>query len=164
MASMLHGLNTKWDIYAHLPHDTDWSVDSYKKIKTVETIEDIIITYNNIPDTMVTNCMLFLMKEGVKPVWEDPSNREGGCFSYKVNNNVVEEVWRNLNYTLVGESITEERDLYEKITGLSLSPKKNFCIIKIWLSDCEITDSSYITEIDGLSNEGVLFKKHVPED
>ena len=27
-----HKLNTKWVLWAHLPHDTDWSLKSYKKI------------------------------------------------------------------------------------------------------------------------------------
>ena len=27
-----HKLFDKWVLWAHLPHDTDWSLDSYKKI------------------------------------------------------------------------------------------------------------------------------------
>ena len=27
-----HELNSTWAIWAHLPHDTDWTIKSYKKI------------------------------------------------------------------------------------------------------------------------------------
>ena len=32
---MTHPLYDKWVLWAHLPHDTDWSLKSYKKIMTV---------------------------------------------------------------------------------------------------------------------------------
>lgn len=158
-----HPLESKWVIYAHLPHDTDWSVDSYKKIKQIEYLEDIIKVYENIPDTMIKNCMLFLMKDEIKPVWEDECNRDGGCFSYKISNSLICDLWKTINYMLVGGCITDNELLYNKITGLSISPKKNFCILKIWLKDCEITDNKQINEIEHLDSDGVLFKKHVPE-
>ena len=33
----------------------------------------------------IDNCMFFLMKGDIQPRWEDPQNRRGGCFSYKIN-------------------------------------------------------------------------------
>ena len=37
-----HELNDTWVLYAHLPHDTDWTLNSYKKILTIKTVEQII--------------------------------------------------------------------------------------------------------------------------
>ena len=76
----------KWVLWAHLPHDTDWSLKSYKSITVIESIEDIITLYHNLPEILVKNCMLFLMRKGIAPTWEDVKNRSGGCFSYKINN------------------------------------------------------------------------------
>ena len=28
----------------------------------------------------------YFLRTGIKPTWEDPRNRDGGCFSYKVSN------------------------------------------------------------------------------
>ena len=36
----LHKLNDKWCLWAHLPHDTDWSIGSYKKIFEFQTVEE----------------------------------------------------------------------------------------------------------------------------
>ena len=40
-----HKLYDNWTLWAHLPHDTDWSVSSYKKIITLETIEDSLMLF-----------------------------------------------------------------------------------------------------------------------
>ena len=75
--------------------------------------------------------MLFVMKKGIKPTWEDDANRDGGCFSYKINNKSVINVWTNLTYSLMGEELSENEGLRENVNGITISPKKNFCIIKI---------------------------------
>ena len=36
----LHKLNDKWTLWAHLPHDVNWDVDSYKKIFSFDTVEE----------------------------------------------------------------------------------------------------------------------------
>ena len=78
-----HKLNSSWRFWAHLPHDTDWTVKSYKDIYKISTVEEAIVLFETIPEKMVKNCMLFIMKDGIQPLWEDPKNRNGGCFSYK---------------------------------------------------------------------------------
>ena len=37
--SDIHSLNDEWCIWSHLPHDTDWSLKSYKVIHTCKSIE-----------------------------------------------------------------------------------------------------------------------------
>jgi hypothetical protein len=160
----IHLLKCKWILWAHLPHDTDWSVKSYKSIYKFETVEDTIAITETLPEMLVKNCMLFIMKEGISPVWEDPKNRDGGCFSYKVSNKNVYEVWKDLTYILVGESFSNNNTFVNNITGITISPKKNFCIIKIWMTNCLFQNPSLVTtEINGISSQGCLFKKHTPE-
>ena len=162
--SETHKLFDTWNVWAHLPHDTDWSVNSYKKIYKVETVEDAISILEVMPDVLVTNCMLFIMRDGIAPMWEDPGNRQGGCFSYKVANKSVVGVWRQLAYVLMGETISEKESFASCVTGITISPKKNFCIIKIWMKNCNNQNPSIVTnKISGLTSQGCLFKKHAPE-
>ena len=159
-----HHLLDKWTLWAHLPHDTDWSINSYKVIYDLETVEGTIAIIETLPEVLVKNCMLFIMRHGIKPIWEDPRNRNGGCFSYKISNKNVYDVWRKLTYLLVGESISSQESFVANVTGITISPKKNFCIIKIWMSNCLYQNPAIITnEIRDLSSDGCLFKKHVPE-
>ena len=159
-----HKLSETWCLWAHLPHDTDWSLKSYKNIYSLTSIEETIAVMESLPETLVKNCMLFLMRDGIKPTWEDPKNREGGCFSYKVSNKHVYNVWKELSYVLVGNTISTNDDFVANVSGITISPKKNFCILKIWMASCSYQNPAIITnDIMNLSSTGSIFKKHTPE-
>jgi hypothetical protein len=159
-----HKLKNKWNLWAHLPQDPDWSVKSYKKIYQFKNIEETIGITEMLPEGLVKNCMLFIMKDGITPMWEDPKNRNGGCFSYKVSNKSVFEVWRDLTYVIVGESVSSSAAFVNSVTGITISPKKNFCIVKIWLTNCDHQNPQVVTtDVKNLNPQGCLFKRHTPE-
>jgi hypothetical protein len=159
-----HNLSDKWTLWAHLPHNTDWSMQSYIPISTFKTVEETIAVTETLPAILVENCMLFMMRDGIKPAWEDPKNRNGGCFSYKVSNKNVYKVWKDLTYVVVGGTISKQSGFVNCVTGITISPKKNFCIIKIWMTDCNNQNPATVTsDVKGLMPQGCLFKKHTPE-
>lgn len=158
-----HKLQNKWALWAHLPHDTDWSINSYKLVSTFSSVEEAIVLFETIPEKMVTNCMLFIMKDKINPTWEDVHNRRGGSFSYKVSNKSVCNVWKKLSYSLVGETLVSDNTMLGTINGITISPKKNFCILKIWMSTCTYQNPAIIRKITDLTPNGCLFKKHSPE-
>jgi hypothetical protein len=156
-------LYDKWTLWAHMPHDTNWTFDSYIRILSFNSVHAIIMLLETIPDEMITNCMLFIMRDGIKPMWEDPKNKKGGCFSYKINNKNVSSIWKNLSYSLVGESLTENTNVRPHINGITISPKKNFCIVKIWLANCNYQNPAVIADNLGISSQGCLFKTHMAD-
>ena len=111
---------------------------------------------------MTKNCILFIMRKGINPTWEDTKNSKGGCFSFKVSNKNVPYVWRDLSYTLMGETVANDPKFQESVTGITISPKKSFCILKIRMSTLSFQNPRVITEISGLSISGCIFKKHKP--
>jgi len=164
MEESFHKLAHNWTLWAHLPHNTNWSIGSYIPISTFKTVEETIAVTETLPPVLVENCMLFIMREGIKPTWEDPKNRNGGCFSYKVINKNVYKVWKDLTYVVVGSTISKNANFVNCVTGITISPKKNFCIIKIWMTDCNNQNPGIITgDVKGISPVGCLFKKHTPE-
>ena len=127
-------------------------------------MEEAVAITETLPELLIKNCMLFIMREGISPVWEDPKNRHGGCFSYKIANKNVTDVWKDMSYTLMGGSISNDPSFVSSVTGITISPKKNFCIIKIWLTDCKNQNPTIVSsDIRGISSYGCLFKKHMPE-
>lgn len=163
LQQQIHSLYDNWTLWAHLPHDTDWTVKSYKKIMTMDSVESVLALHETLPEKMIKNCMLFLMRDGIQPTWEDEKNRNGGCFSYKVSNKSVTAAWKQLSYTLTGETLTKDSKLRPTINGITISPKKNFCIIKIWLSTCQFQNPAKIDDVGGITSQGCLFKKHMPQ-
>ena len=159
-SSELHTLSDKWVLWAHLPHDTNWSINSYIQVSTIHSIEEMVELIQSLKESLVKNCMLFLMKEGIKPMWEDPKNVNGGCFSMKINNKVVNNTWKNICYTTLGNSISNDSDFLKTINGITISPKKTFCIIKIWTSTCDYTTTNVFDSNLDFLDDGILFKKH----
>ena len=156
----LHLLSDKWVLWAHLPHDTNWSIDSYNKISTIDSIEECIELMQSIKETIVKNCMLFIMRDGINPMWEDERNVNGGCFSFKINNKQVYSTWKNICFMLLGNTLSNSDDFMTSINGVTISPKKTFCIIKIWTSSCDCMDPGKINTIDGVTLQSAIFKKH----
>jgi hypothetical protein len=158
-----HNFIDKWNLYYHLPHDTKWDAQSYKLIMgDIDTAEKLIGINEIIPEDVIKGCMLFVMKRGILPLWEDSKNRMGGAFSFKIANKNVNLVWRHLFYVLCGETLVEPQYSH-LVNGISISPKKLFCIVKIWMKDCSIQDPNIIIDIKDLQKNGCLFKKHEPE-
>ena len=156
----LHKLSNTWTIYAHLPHDTDWTLASYKTLFTTNKMEEFITLTESLPDQLISNCMLFIMKDNIKPIWEDVHNKNGGCFSYKISNKSVSTIWRKFSYKLVGNTIFKNEKIKNNINGITISPKKNFCIVKLWFSDCSNQNPDCIDYFKGVDADGCLFKRH----
>jgi len=157
-----HLLSDKWVLWAHLPHDTDWSLKSYIKIVEMNSAEEVISLCNSIPEKMIKNCMLFLMRKEINPTWEDVRNCKGGCFSFKVINKNVYTVWNDCIKGLTGGCVSSNKNFMENINGITISPKKSFCILKFWMTDLQYQNPKEIINIEGLSSHGCLFKKHNP--
>jgi len=151
-------LADKWDLYYHLPFDKRWDISSYKLIiGNIETVEQLIGINETLPNEVIRSCMLFVTKKGILPLWEDKSNCNGGAFSYKISNKSAPMVWRHLFYFLGGNTLMVDSQNMEKVNGMSISPKKGFCIIKIWLSDCSLQNPDVIVNIPELLKEGCIF-------
>jgi hypothetical protein len=156
----------QWSMYYHLPYDKTWNIQSYHCVMdNINHMTQCIALTEMIPENILTNCMFFVMRRGIEPMWEHPSNRNGGAFSFKVNEQYAYMVWRHLMYVLCGETLLKgsARQYFPLVNGITISPKRSFCIIKIWMRDCSLQDPAIIVDIPNLSKEGCLFKRHEAE-
>ena len=124
-----HKLNSKWTIYIHDIKERDWSLESYKKVFEIYTIEDFWLFFDNFQN--FRHYMFFFMRNDIKPVYEDKENLKGGSWSYSISGRDVNETFLYVLSKVIGEILLVDND--NKITGLSLVPKKGFSILKIWL-------------------------------
>jgi hypothetical protein len=157
-------LSNKWTYYIHLHDNKDWTINSYINVITFNEVENAILLNDEINYDLIKKTMMFLMKDDIKPIWEDKHNRNGGCFSFKVSNRDVLNVWKQVFYNLIGKSITKNINFYKNINGITLSPKKKFTILKIWIDTCDLKDPNIFVPIENLDLKGCLFKKHCPEN
>lgn len=158
----MDALPSSWQLWAHLPHDTNWKEASYKLLGGVDTVGSAAALCHALPDQMVRNCMLFLMRGSVKPMWEDPANRRGGAFSYRVPNRIIPQTWKTLMYKVMGETLDASASALD-VAGITISPKKTFCVVKIWTKTSDNTDPGRFTVTPGLEPKECMFKKHDPQ-
>jgi translation initiation factor 4E len=140
-------LNSKWIIYVHDINDRDWSLQSYKKCYVIKTIIDFWVFFNNIKN--YNKFQFFIMRDNIKPVYEDPANVNGGSYSYRIYNKFVHDTFENILVRLIGEQLIEKN--VENITGVSLVPKGKNSILKIWLSNQKKVPLN-VTDLEHLNN------------
>ena len=72
-------------------------------------------------------------------------------------------IWNILCYATVGECLSNNQSFTSSVTGLTISPKKNFCIIKLWMSNCNYKHNTLINDFELLNSHNCILKKHTPE-
>ena len=151
-------LNNAWTLYFHDPDDTRWTIESYHKLAQFATVEEfatVVLTLTDLWD----RGMYFIMRAGIQPIWEDEHNKSGGCFSMKVMKNHINAVWVQTCFQTLGERLVKDKALWAIVTGISISPKKNFCIVRIWINSTVYKEVS-IYDLNNPDYTEIFFKAH----
>lgn len=159
-------LNDIWSLRYHDSSSSDWTTTSYIHLKDISSVTDvntILLSMN----PYLTHGMFFIMREHVFPSWDDPSNINGGCISFKIPDDHIKQCWKRLVHLILGETY----DCMSNVTGLSISPKRNFSIVKIWLNTNTSTDflskHELLPDYDGdmvfkLNRESIAINNNTP--
>ena len=131
-------LENSWNLWYHELFNNDWSIESYKKLYTFNNIAEFWLLYNNF--ISLDNGMFFLMKNDILPIYEDKNNINGGYWSIKIPNNEILKIWFDLSIELIRGNL----DTKNIISGLTISYKKKFYIIKIWITDKKYNNLSFL--------------------
>jgi translation initiation factor 4E len=124
-------LSNNWTIWYHFDKD-NWKINGFKQIVQIKTVGDFWKFYNNWDKVGgITYKHFFIMKHNVAPIWEDDNNRTGGCWSFKVQDDVAESLWEDLSVHLMCNTLCPT--ISDELMGLSICSKKNNnVVIKIW--------------------------------
>ena len=155
-------IKSGWNLWYHSISDSNWNKQSYQELYRIETLCDIKLIKDTFKQNHYQNGMFFLMKDNIFPNWEDPHNRLGGCLSFKVPSNKIIEEWNSLLIHCIYESIMEDENEKDNINGISISPKKEFNIIKVWFRDNPGDLKIKLRSIgNNLTIENSIYKKHL---
>ena len=152
-------LSHTWILWFHRVNDNNWNEDSYQRICEVESLKDYWIMINTL--TNVTSGMFFLMRDNVFPRWEDINNIDGGYWTFRVSRKSSNNVWTELVASVIGNTLTKDLENMGIINGISISPKINNCIFKIWNNDAGKENTNILTDdIPGIILKEAMYKKH----
>ena len=122
-------LNSKYNVWIHDVNSKDWSINGYKTLCSIENVSEFWRFLNNINKIGLKFNNIFLMKDGIDPTWEHPDNRHGGVCSFKIELENSLPVYEDLCLHMISNKLNHDDS---DINGISISPKNNWALIKIW--------------------------------
>jgi hypothetical protein len=150
-------LENEWTFYFHDPNNSNWEISSYIVVEKIKTVNEWIQVFHSFKNVW-NKGMFFLMKETIQPIWEHEYNKNGGCMSFKLWKTEVNDCWLDLTGKLITHSLLKEGSS-DKISGISISPKRNYCIVRIWLVDSALSDAG-LYNIAVPSYSKMMYKSH----
>ncbi|KAL9650526.1 hypothetical protein ABK040_004745 [Willaertia magna] len=107
-----------WSCFNNLPSISCLKVkESYHLMKNV----------NNKDDEMQTKSQI-----RITPTWEDPLNKKGGEWVFRIGKDHGETVWRELVLAIIGEQFLQVLQTDDEICGVSVSVRPTDYVFKIW--------------------------------
>jgi hypothetical protein len=147
-----------WDIYYRLPSCTDWSIQGYTLFqKGIQTAEELVFILSNMNEYMGVGCLLFIMKEGILPIWECADNIDGGIFSFSIPDITI---WKNVVYSMCGNTLFSSNENNQSVNGISLLYKKGTLVFKLWFRNDHLKVLTDIAFIEGVNPADSHFQYH----
>ncbi|KAJ7711264.1 translation initiation factor eIF 4e-like domain-containing protein [Mycena metata] len=117
---------------AHPPESIDYEA-GLTVVGEFSTVEEFCRYFNWLkpPSNLDRNSNYHLFKSGIKPMWEDEANANGGKWVLTMKNNptLLDRCWNWLAMALVGEELEEGQDL---ICGAVVSLRSKVDRIQVW--------------------------------
>lgn len=103
---------------------------SLRIIATFSTVEQFwsVQSYLLRPSELSGHSDLHLFKDGIKPLWEDDANKEGGKWIVRLRKGLASRCWENLILAILGEQFM----VGEEICGAVISIRSQEDIISVW--------------------------------
>lgn len=132
-------LQDTWTFMFHDPDDPNWMKESYKRLADVSSVADVWDVHTAV-QKYLPDGMFFVMRGHVFPSWDDEWNIRGGCISLKILKTELHTFWEELLIGVLGETMVLHTEgdgdgSWSVINGISTSPKRFYCIVKLWLRD-----------------------------
>ncbi|PPQ82530.1 hypothetical protein CVT25_007139 [Psilocybe cyanescens] len=116
---------------SHPPESTEYEA-GLTVIGEFDTVEEFCRYFNWLkpPSKLEKNSNYHIFKSGIKPMWEDPANANGGKWVLTMKNNpaLLDRCWSWLAMALVGEELEDG----DEICGAVVSLRSKVDRIQVW--------------------------------
>ncbi|EDV39043.1 uncharacterized protein Dana_GF25106 [Drosophila ananassae] len=134
--AMKHPLEHTWTLW-HWENDRtkSWS-DMLSDVTSFNTVEDFFSVYYFIkpPSDLKVYNDYMVFKQGVRPMWEDDFNKEGGRWIMlldKVSKTFIDKMWHDLLLCTIGECF----EYSEQICGVVINVRNKANKLSLWTKD-----------------------------
>ncbi|KKA29588.1 hypothetical protein TD95_003460 [Thielaviopsis punctulata] len=162
-----HPLKNKWVFWFRPPTSKAQGFVDYEKtlhpMAHCSSIEEFFLVYSHLKrvSTLPQVSEYHFFKWGIRPIWEDEVNKQGGKWVVRLKKGVADRYWEDLLFALIGDQFG---DAGEEVCGAVVSVRTGEDIISIWTR----TDGGRVLRIRETmkhilnfpSNTRVEFKSH----
>jgi len=139
--SKSHPLEYEWTLWydrrqdasKRLPGEKETYESNLRPIGTFSTVESFWQYYNHIlkPSQLENNANYHLFKKGIKPMWEDETNKNGGkwVITIKGNTDLLDKIWDDVVLSMIGETLETGNN---EICGAVASKRRTGDKIAVW--------------------------------
>ncbi|KAI8318846.1 eukaryotic translation initiation factor 4E, partial [Martensiomyces pterosporus] len=128
-----HPLRFSWSFW-FMHRAPGQKIDDYEaamiKIATFGTVEAFWAVYSHLqrPHQVQTITDYHMFRAGVRPVWEDPANMNGGKWMIRLKKGLASRLWERLAMAVVGDVFAVGDD----VCGIVLSIRNSEDILSLW--------------------------------
>ena len=131
-----HALRERWCVWVRppIPKNPQSQIEyeqTLHPIATVATVEDFLAVYAHLtrPSELPVVTDYHLFKHGIRPIWEDDVNKDGGKWLVRLRKGVADRLWEELLLALIGDQFS---DAGEDVCGAVLSMRNGEDTLSIW--------------------------------
>lgn len=103
-------------------------------VGTFNTVEKYWSYYSHMcrPQDLNGHADIHLFKDGIRPLWEDDANKNGGKWIVRLKKGLANRCWENLILAILGEQFM----VGEEICGAVISVRFQEDLISVWNKTC----------------------------
>lgn len=130
-----HPLKYEWVTWCRPSQPKGQPFEEYAKSLTplvhCSTLEDFVRGFRHLkhPSELPVGWEYHFFKKGVRPVWEDEVNRNGGKWVLRLKKGIADRYWEETRFALLGDAFGE---VGEEICGGVVSIRNGEDVISIW--------------------------------
>jgi len=146
-------LQNAWSFWHDKFIGPNQSVEDYEKnlqeLFSFSTIQGFWTCFNNLPtpDKLKAKSSYHMMKTGIRPIWEDPNNADGGFWAMRVKKEDTTKVWKELVLAVIGEQFSMFLEPGDDVCGITVSIRAYDNIIELWTHNATLRSKNIFKKI-----------------
>lgn len=126
-------LKDDWSFWYHSSSNPDWSKQSYVYITNTNSANIFWGLFKKLENSHYDKGIFFFMRKDIFPDWSTPENKNGGFISIKIECDDIVKISKIWIEHMISECILTDNAV--RVHGISISPKNEHYILKLWTNN-----------------------------